>query len=128
MRLGDEIVAQLSTGIGQSLRMQSAVHRAELTARLRRRWLRAVARTGSATNLAAFRIVVTAVVLAAPEVWSAPAWAELPAAMWTAPRGMWAWLPLPVHPDLAKAALALLIGGTALGLIGFCTRPALCVS
>ncbi|WNG56591.1 hypothetical protein F0U59_18880 [Archangium gephyra] len=81
--------------------------------------------TGSAIDLAVFRITVFSVVLLSRDVYEAPVWAATSAAMRVAPGGL-AWLAphLPMSPDWAWAALGILVPSALLSVLGLFTRVA----
>jgi hypothetical protein len=81
--------------------------------------------TGSAVDLAVFRITVFAVVLLSRDVYEAPAWAATAEAVRAAPIGL-GWLAphLPLSSTWAWAALGVLVPSALLALLGLFTRVA----
>src|SRR5262249_31640318 len=97
-----------------------------LRVRSRIRALRFVARFGWPENLAVLRIALSLAVLTAPDLWDAPRWAVLPAALGRQ-RGVVAdaLFRIPVSSGAANVALVAAVAGTGLGLIGVATRLSL---
>ncbi|MGA9519883.1 MAG: HTTM domain-containing protein [Myxococcaceae bacterium] len=78
---------------------------------------------GSATDLAAFRITVFAVVLLSRDVWEAPGWASAADAVREGPAG-WSWIApwLPMSRAWASGALLVLVPAAAMACVGLFTR------
>ncbi|WP_309894242.1 HTTM domain-containing protein [Archangium sp.] len=81
--------------------------------------------TGSAVDLAVFRITVFAVVLLSRDVYEAPTWAATADAVRAAPLGLgWLASALPLSPAWTWAALAVLVPSALLSVLGLFTRVA----
>jgi hypothetical protein len=78
-----------------------------------------VNRPNQATDLAVFRVVVFALLLSSPDVWTAVQYAELPLELRRPPLG-WGWVP--IDPTAARIAQVLLIGSGSCALLGLFTR------
>jgi hypothetical protein len=80
----------------------------------------------SALNLAVFRVVVPAVVLISPELYTAAQWAALPPGLRVAPEGMGhAVSLLPIAPAVARSAQWLLACACVAALLGYHARVAM---
>ncbi|WP_343211027.1 HTTM domain-containing protein [Archangium violaceum] len=81
--------------------------------------------TGSAVDLAVFRITVFVVVLLSRDVYEAPVWAPTAEAVRSAPIGL-GWLAphLPLSSTWAWVALGVLVPSTLLSILGLFTRAA----
>jgi vitamin K-dependent gamma-carboxylase-like protein len=76
-------------------------------------------------NLAVFRVAVGALLLLTHEVWTAAAWASLPASLAVTPRGWgWALSVIPPNLTLARGAQIVLTVAAILGTLGCFTRVA----
>jgi hypothetical protein len=80
----------------------------------------------SPLGLAALRIAIAAVILISPELWQAPYWASLPAHLRFAPEGLgWALRVVPIDPQTAHVAQALLMASCAAAILGVGARLAM---
>lgn len=96
---------------------------------LRIRCARLVVQVGRPVNLAALRIVTTAMILAAPETREAARWAMVSPELRAPPPGLsWIAAHLPASAALGSGALLVLQVSALLGLMGLATRPALAVA